>query len=451
MAADASRRKLLKLGAAAMAASFAGIERAFAHRLTGTLGEATGAPGNASASSLALGRARLGERPIGRGYAQQFAGLRDAYGLADDITYFNHASIGTMPLIVIEAREQYQRACESNPWLYVWSDGFGDARESVRQKAADYLGCDVEEVALTHNTTEGMNVIAQGLPLGPGDEVVFSSMNHAGASVCWQQQAARRGFSVKRFELSAVGAENMTPVELVAAYERQITPATKVLVFPHVDNIVGFRHPVREMADMARSRGVEFIAIDGAQAVGMIDFRVDELGVDFYCASPHKWVQSPKETGFFYIRRDLQPEVASMWTRTASPRQRDTVRKYEDYGTRNLSAVMALGAAIDFQARLGAAAKEERCRELWQYFYDRVEASERLTWRSARSWDFASSLFAVEIDGIDVGDAFERLFRENGFVFRAFSGGGLNHGRISPNVMNTEDEIDRFVEAAEAL
>lgn len=436
MGSEGDRRNFLKLGAAAVAASFAGVESAFASRLTETLG----ASGGGTFAGAPSGAAE-----------QEFSRLSAAYGLSADITYFNHASIGTMPLIVMEAREQYQRACESNPWLYVWSDGFGNARESVRGKAAAYLGCDVEEVALTHNTTEGMNVIAQGLPLGPGDEVVFSSMNHAGASVCWEQQAVRRGFSVKRFELSAAGAENMTPDALIAAYERRITPATRVLVFPHVDNIVGFRHPVREMADMARAQGVEFIAIDGAQSVGMIEFRVEDLGVDFYCASPHKWVQSPKGTGFFYIRRDLQPMVESMWSRSASTRQRRTVRKYEDYGTRNLSAVMALGAAIDFQTRLGPAAKEARCRELWQYFYDRVEDSPRLIWRSARSWDFASSLFAVEIEGVPANEALQRLFEEHGFVFRAFAGAGLNHARLSPNVMNTEGEIDRFVAAAEAL
>ncbi len=438
MPSEANRRKFLKLGAASVAASFAGVERAFAARLSETLRT----PAHVDSHG--------GEGP-GVESARQFSRLGSAYGLDPAITYLNHASIGTMPLIVMQAREQYQRACESNPWLYVWSDGFGDARESVRAKAAAYMGCGVEEVALTHNTTEGMNVLAQGLPLGGGDEVVFSSMNHAGASVCWEYQAGLRGFTVKRFELSAVGAENMTPDELVGAYEAAITPATKVLVFPHIDNIVGFRYPVRRMADMARAKGVEFIAIDGAQALGMIEFRVEDLGVDFYSASPHKWVQAPKGTGLFYIREDLVPIVGSMWVRTASRRQRESIRKYEDYGTRNLSAVMSLGAAIDFQTRLGAAAKEEQCRRLWQHFKDRVAVSDRLIWRSATSWDFASSLFAVEIDGIRANDAFQRLFAEHGFVFRAFASGGLNHARISPNVMNTEGEIDRFVDAAEAL
>lgn len=438
MPSETNRRKFLRLGAASVAASFAGVERGFAARLNETL------------PTPARVRSHSSEGP-GVESAQQFFRLRSAYGLDPAITYLNHASIGTMPLIVMQAREQYQRACESNPWLYVWSDGFGDARESVRAKAAAYMGCGVGEVALTHNTTEGMNVLAQGLPLGRGDEVVFSSMNHPGASVCWEYQAGLRGFTVKRFDLPVAGAENMTADDLVAAYEAAITPATKVLVFPHIDNIVGFRHPVRRMADMARAKGVEFVAIDGAQALGMIEFRVEDLGVDFYAASPHKWVQAPKGTGLFYIREDLVPIVGSMWVRTASRRQRESIRKYEDYGTRNLSAVMSLGAAIDFQTRLGAAAKEEHCRRLWQHFKDRVEVSDRLIWRSATQWDFASSLFAVEIDGIGASEAFQRLFAEHGFVYRAFGGGGLNHARLSPNVMNSVDEIDRFVEAAEAL
>ena len=130
MPADASRRKILKLGAATVAASFAGIERSFARRLTETLGGVAHTPGAHTAASGAVA-APAAEWSAARSSAQQFRRLRAAYGLAPDITYFNHASIGTMPLIVIEAREQYQRACESNPWLYIWSDGFGDARERL--------------------------------------------------------------------------------------------------------------------------------------------------------------------------------------------------------------------------------------------------------------------------------------------------------------------------------
>ena len=438
------RRRFLKLGAATAAASLAGVERALAARLAETF---RGVPEVSGLTGIGAAGPATGASPL----AQRFSRLRNAYGLLDGLTYFNHASIGTMPLIVMDAREQYQRACETNPWLYVWSDGFGNARESVREKAAACFGCDAEEVALTHNTTEGINVVAHGLPLGAGDEVVFSSLNHPGASVCWQHQGRLRGFSVKRFELSPLGAEEMTPDDLIAAYERQITPATKVLVFPHIDNIVGFRYPVKRMAEMARAKGVEYIVVDGAQALGMIDFRVDELGVDFYSTSPHKWLQSPKETGLFYIRRDLQPLVESMWFRTESRRSRETVRKYEDYGTRNLSAVMALGAAIDFQHRLGIGAKEARCRELWEYFRGKVADSPGLIWRSPTTWDFSSSLFAVEIEGVRSNEAFRLLSEQHGFVFRAFASNNLNHGRISPNVMNTEDEIDRFVTAAEAL
>ena len=108
--------------------------------------------------------------------------LREQYLLDPDVIYFNHGSIGTMPRAVADARRRYVETCERNPWRYMWSGDWDPPRELVRAKASRYLGCDPNEMAITHNTTEGFNVLAHGLPLGPGDEVVFSSLNHPGAS-----------------------------------------------------------------------------------------------------------------------------------------------------------------------------------------------------------------------------------------------------------------------------
>jgi cysteine desulfurase/selenocysteine lyase len=113
-----------------------------------------------------------------------FGRLRSQYSLSPEITYFNHASIGTIPLPVQKARQEYFEQCETNPWLYIWGGAWDDALQETRETAARILRCSSEEIAITHNTTEGFNLLANGLPLGPGDEVVFGSMNHAGAGVC---------------------------------------------------------------------------------------------------------------------------------------------------------------------------------------------------------------------------------------------------------------------------
>ncbi len=372
--------------------------------------------------------------------------LREQYLLDPDVIYFNHGSMGTMPRAVADARRRYVETCERNPWRYMWSGEWDPPRELVRAKASRYLGCDADEMAITHNTTEGFNVLAHGLPLGPGDEVVFSSLNHPGASVCWFHVAERRGFRVRQFNFPVLETADLTADDILAAYERHLTPATRVLVFPHIDNIVGLRYPVRDLTRLARQRGVEFVAVDGAQAVGMIPVDVHELGVDFYATSPHKWLQAPKGLGLLYVREDVQESLRPMWVTWGQERWEGTARIYEDYGTRNLPELLALGHAIDFQTEIGDLARDERLRAIRQQFRERVARTDVVTWRSADSWSLGTSVFALEVAGWKSGDLFDRMNQDRGFVFRPFSTQGLNIIRISPNVYTTDDEIDRFFE-----
>ena len=120
---------------------------------------------------------------------------RSEYTLAEGLVYLNHASIGTIPKVVQAARRRYLETCESNPWLYMWGGAWTGPWREVRAKAAAYIGCGVESVAITHNTTEGFNVLAHGLPLGEGDEVLFSTLNHGGASNTFRHEAEARGAS----------------------------------------------------------------------------------------------------------------------------------------------------------------------------------------------------------------------------------------------------------------
>ncbi len=376
---------------------------------------------------------------------QAFSDLHSAYSLQEGVTYLNHASIGTVPRLVQDAHRRYLELCEKNPWLYIWGGEWAAPRETTRRSAAGLLGCDPKEVALTHNTTEAFNMLAHGLPLAAGDEVLFSSLNHAGASACWSHTAAERGFSVRRFDWPLREVPELSSSDVVRLYVEQIRPKTRVLVFPHVDNMVGLRHPVRELAAAARERGVRFIAVDGAQTTGMIGVDVADLGIDVYAASPHKWLQSPKGLGLTYVRREIQDQLRPMWVTWGQEKWQGSARKYEDYGTRNLPEVLALGDAIEFQQRLGAAAKESHHRTLWKHARGLVDAHPRLTWRSPKTWELSAALWAIEVEGESSQQTFDRLFRDHGYVFRAFDLPDLNTLRISPNVANTEDDINRLM------
>lgn len=382
--------------------------------------------------------------PSGPIAGQEFQALARDYLLDPGVLYLNHASIGTVPRPVLTALREYLRLCESNPWLYMWSEPWQGPREEVRGRAARLLRCSAAEIAITHNTTEGFNLLAQGLRLGSGDEVLFSSLNHPGASICWWHLAGSRGFRVRQFDFPVARAADMTADDVLDVYDQAITPATRVLVFPHIDNIVGLRHPLGAMTALARDRGVEFVAADGAQSAGMIPVDLAASGIDFYATSSHKWIQSPKGLGLFFAREAVRESLRPMWVTWGQERWAGSARIFEDYGTRNLAELLALGHALDYQEALGEAPKNARYEAMFDRARQIVDEAPGLIWRSPRSWDDAASLFAVEVLGRQAGPLAAELFEEHGVVVRAFEAPGINALRVSPNVATSDDEVQRF-------
>jgi L-cysteine/cystine lyase len=416
-----SRRDLLKgAGAAALLAEIGLIRQAAAMATTepeGVIGDSVAIPG-------------------------------EDYSLDPAVTYLNHASIGTVPRVVQRAHRGYLDLCETNPWLYMWSEPWAEPREKVRTQAANLLGCDSDELALTHNTTEFFNVLAHGLPLGAGDEVLFSSLNHAGASVCWFHTAERRGFTARRFDFPLGGIGELTEDAVVELYAEAIGPGTRVLVMPHVDNMVGLRHPVERISALARERGVRWIAVDGAQTANMVPLDVHALGVDVYATSAHKWTQSPKGLGFAYVKREIQSELEAMWVTWGQQRWAGSARVFEDYGTRAMPAVLALGDALSFQDRLPMAEREDRHRRLWRALRELVDRNGDLVWRSPTEWSSSAALYAVEVRGRESNEVAGRLFSDEGILVRPFSTPDLNALRVSPNVANGVEDLERFAAAA---
>ncbi len=381
------------------------------------------------------------------GTEPDFEKLADQYSLAEGLSYLNHASIGTMAKPVQKARQKYLEICETNPWFYMWSGAWDQAREQVREKVSRLLNCDKSEVAITHNTTEMFNLLANGTPLKPKDEVLFSSLCHAGASLPFvHHQKHHKQYRVRRFDFPVDMLPELKADDIVNAYREAIRPETRMLVIPHIDNTVGVRYPLREIAKMAKAKGVEWVAVDAAQTVGMLPVDFQNSNVDMLATSPHKWLGAPKGIGIAILRKGLNETIAPMWTTWGQDRWSDSARRYEDYGTRNLAELLTLGDSIDFLNTINLSQREERLRELWLYTREQVDQEKSLSWKSPNQWPLGGSLYSIGVDKKrSVGNLAKSLFKDHQVVVRPFTTLGLNHLRVSPNVFTSKAQIARFI------
>lgn len=416
--------------------------------MTGSIDRRAFLRGSVGASAVAaLGDAR---RAFAARIGERAPWLRDEYTLDPGLVYLNHGAIGTVPRAVQDAQREYFRICETNPALYVWGEAWAEAWDDARQQAAAFAGGDGKDLTILRSTTEAFNVLARGLALEEREEVLFSNLNHAGASLCWDHVAEEKGFWVRRFDLPLEDVPEMTAERLVELHVEAVGERTRVLVLPHVDNIVGLRHPVREIAAAVRDRGVELVFVDGAQAVAVFPVDLGELGVDAYATSAHKWTQAPKGLGWLWTTKAVRDVLRPMIVTWGQRKWRNTARIYEDHGTRDLPTILALGDAIAFQERLGIERTTARRKALFDAFRDRVDAEPGLVWRSPRTFEMGASLFALHVEGGGVEDIAARLAAEHGIAVRAF-GGDVQQIRISPNAATTDAEVDAFFTALQAV
>ncbi|HEX5725017.1 MAG TPA: aminotransferase class V-fold PLP-dependent enzyme, partial [Longimicrobiaceae bacterium] len=231
---------------------------------------------------------------------------------------------------------------------------------AIREKLGRVVNASADEVALTANATMGMNLVANGLELGAGDEVLATEGAHVGCRTGWELRNKRYGAYVRWLRPPAAVAG---PDELVALYERGTTPQTRVWVIEHLTSATGVLYPVAELCRRARERGI-FTVVDGAQTAGHLVVDVRAMGCDAFYASPHKWLMAPVGTGFLYVRREAQPRL---WTTLASEHWDDHAAgafRLMQQGTANLSLWKGVEKAVEFHLALGPARVQGRCLEL---------------------------------------------------------------------------------------
>jgi L-cysteine/cystine lyase len=369
--------------------------------------------------------------------------VRDQFPLTHDRVYFNNGTIGPSPYVVLES---VKRALED-----IDTSGEYGGWEVARPKLAKFVNVDESEISLTHNVTEGINVIAGGLPLKRGDEVIMTTHEHVGNALPWLNRMRLDGIVIKTLKPAQTADENLNRINDL------ITKNTKVLAIPHITCTIGQVFPVKEIAKLGHDKGL-WVFFDGAHGPGMTALDLKDIGCDFYATCCHKWMCGPKGTGFLYVKKDLLDVVQARWVGGYSDTGWDltvdppefkgyvpTAHRF-DFATQNAAIYIGLSAAIDFLYHIGIDNIVQRGSSLATHLQNELLALgdkiEMLTPTEQRSKGFVTGFRLKNMPY----DKFGEFASKKGFRIRLVAEGHLNSIRVSTHIYNNPDEVMKFVE-----
>ena len=365
-----------------------------------------------------------------------------AFTVDRSLVNLNNGGVSPAPAWVQEAMKRHLDYSNEAPVYTMWRV-LEPQREAVRERLAAEWGVDTEEVALTRNASESLQICQFGYDLKRGDEVLTTNQDYPRMLTTFKQRERREGIVLKQFPIP-IPAED--PAEIVRRFEQNITPRTRLILMCHMINLTGQILPVREVVRMARSRGIPVI-VDGAHALAHFDFKISDLDCDNYSVSLHKWLFAPHGTGLLYVRRD---KIKDMWPLMAATEEMDgNIRKFEEIGTHPAANYLAIGEALSFHQGIGSKRKEARLVYLRDYWAKRLLEHDRVRLHTSLEPGLACGIATVEIEGIEPGDITSWLWRDHHIIVTPINHDDFRGLRISPSVYTTIEELDRFVAAME--
>ena len=353
------------------------------------------------------------------------------------ITNLNNGGVSPSPRIVTEAFVRYTWEQEDLPAYIMWQVLEPQA-ETVRTGLADIFGCDSEEIAITRNASESLEILLMGMDFKPGDEILTTTQDYPRMLTTLRQRELREKLSLKLIKIPIAPKD---PMSIAEAFEQGITPRTKLLLISHVVNITGQITPVKAVCDMARAKGIETV-VDGAHSFAHFSFKQSDIGCDYFGTSLHKWLYAPKGTGMLYVKRD---KIAKIWPLMAADKmQADNIRKYEEIGTHSAAMKLAIGEAILFHNGIGPKRKEARLRYLTNYWANRLKDLPNVQFNTALDGKQSCGIANVQIEGVDTGALQGHLMNKHKIFTVGIMHDEFQGLRITPNVYTTLKELDRF-------
>ena len=370
--------------------------------------------------------------------------VRSHYTLKDDYINLESGYYSIIPNPVLEHFIKHVKHVNVEGSYYMRND-LNKNKDRVITELAKLVGSTSNQIGITRNATESLDLVISGFQWERGDEAIYAKQDYGTMKEMFEQISSRYGVKTK---IVSVPNHPKNDEEIVSIYESQITDNTKLIMICHMINITGQILPVKKICEMAHSYGVE-VMVDGAHCVGHFDFSIDEFNCDYYGSSLHKWLATPLGAGLLYVNKKNTHKI---WPLLANGNtNKKDIKRLNHIGTHPVHTDLAISNSIDYTNWIGMKKKEKRMRYLQRYWSDKLRTIENVIVNTPEDLNRSCGIGNVGLSNMSPSQMSNVLFEKYKIFTVAIDYANVKGCRISPNIFTTTNELDQFISAVKEM
>ncbi len=370
--------------------------------------------------------------------------VRSHYTLKEEYINLESGYYNIIPNPILEHFINHVKHVNIEGSFYMRKD-LNKNKDRVTSELANLVGSSPDQIAITRNATESLDLVISGFPWKKGDEAIYAKQDYGTMKEMFEQISNRYGVVNK---VISVPNHPKNDEEIVSLYESQITSKTKLIMVCHMINITGQILPIKKICEMAHNYGVE-VMVDGAHCVGHFDFSIDDFNCDYYGSSLHKWLATPLGAGLLYVNKNKTHKI---WPLLANGNtNKSDIKRLNHIGTHPIHTDLAISNSIDYLKWIGIERKENRMRFLQRYWSDKLRNVKNVIVNTPLDIDRSCGIGNVGLTNMSPSKMEDLLFKKYKIFTVAIDYANVKGCRISPNIFTTSKELDSFVEAVKEL
>ena len=370
--------------------------------------------------------------------------VRSHYTLKDEYINLESGYYNIIPNPILDHFISHVKHVNIEGSYYMRKD-LNKNKDRVTSELANLVGSTPDQIAITRNATESLDLVISGFPWKNGDEAIYAKQDYGTMKEMFEQISDRYGVVNK---IISVPNHPKNDEEIVSLYESQITSKTKLIMVCHMINITGQILPIKKICEMAHRYGVE-VMVDGAHCVGHFDFSIDDFNCDYYGSSLHKWLATPLGAGLLYVNKNKTHRI---WPLLANGNTDKTdIKRLNHIGTHPIHTDLAISNSIDYLKWIGMERKEKRMRFLQRYWSDKLRNVKNVIVNTPQDIDRSCGIGNVGLTNMSPSKMEDLLFEKYNIFTVAIDYANVKGCRISPNIFTTTEELDSFVKAVKEM